>query len=708
MLNTSAEIRERYQKALQVCLAELTLHAQGQELGWTQLDNAVRSAANATIICHASPMTPRRQMAQNVRNNALFRTRREPGDAFAADLLRQADLGARAAVRQHEEESMAAFMASVEDNPPPRRLSVLYRYLRKGKRAANQTAGGPSMREWEDEVLRLAEGERPDYAAEGGQPRDAPPPPTAVQLQQYASHLTRRTAPGLDGIPNELLIHAPYEFYELLEPCVAAMWRANRFPTLWTESTQCPIPKKARARRVDEFRLIALCCGAYKLLARHLLILLSARLPELDIYQAGFQAGRSTYDNIFILRRILDENWRAGRPLYVLSLDLKQAFPSMSLRAIAEILIEEGIPPYLVNRVIALALTDRTHIRWGRARTATVIRGRGIRQGCPVSPWLFTIILHWAIRRISQRFPRLKLGLTAAGLLPALLAYADDLILVVRDLEDAALFVTLLVEELRRLTMELNFNKSELLYREPGAEVVNPLGQVQVGPYQFQQVQRLEYLGALITDGLHRQLIAHHRINRAKRSVAAILPTLHRHPLPPAVIFRVYRTVVLPALSYELATTASTKRARESLRREANILLKAMLASARRPRVGVPRIARLGRRKGSIVKAVRSARIHFAGHTMRRPEGHVLQRARDLDLRRRKVGRPCFTFNTSLEEDLSRIPAPEEGWVEVMLDKAQLTKHLKEVMPDCPSSGGEDTDLDEEESLQGASSDGDD
>jgi hypothetical protein len=60
--------------------------------------------------------------------------------------------------------------------------------------------------------------------------------------------------------------------------------------------------------------------------------------------------------------------------------------------------------------------------------------------------------------------------------------------------------------------------------------------------------------------GLHRQAVVHHRVRQAQRSVAAILPLLHRYPVPPRLLFHFYRSIVVPALVYEVATTASTKR----------------------------------------------------------------------------------------------------------------------------------------------------
>jgi hypothetical protein len=175
---------------------------------------------------------------------------------------------------------------------------------------------------------------------------------------------------------------------------------------------------------------------------------------------------------------------------------------------------------------------------------------------------------------------------------------------------------------LRVLAMESTFATGHLLLRAPGQRTAGLPRPFPVGEYGFQQVRSLVYLGAVITNGLYRQEVVHHRVRRARRSVAAILPLL--------LLFRFSRAIVVPALVCEVATTASTKRARATFRREAAILPTALLATARRPEARVPRLT----------QAVRRSRINYSGHISREPPGHLLRRALDFDLHRRKVGRP--------------------------------------------------------------------
>ena len=108
-----------------------------------------------------------------------------------------------------------------------------------------------------------------------------------------------------------------------------------------------PLP---RARTVYQFRLIAQCSGIYKLLARHLLVLMDAALPEMPEHQAGFLPARSTYDNISAARRVLDElstgrlcGGGGLRPQPGSPAGLAQ--PSMDMAALIRVLLEYGMTP---------------------------------------------------------------------------------------------------------------------------------------------------------------------------------------------------------------------------------------------------------------------------------------------------------------------------------------------------------------------------
>ncbi|KAK3913124.1 Retrovirus-related Pol polyprotein from type-2 retrotransposable element R2DM, partial [Frankliniella fusca] len=302
---------------------------------------------------------------------------------------------------------------------------------------------------------------------------------------------------------------------------------------------------------------------------------------------------------------------------------------------VVEALVEAGAPPLLTNRVISLALTDRTYIRWMGQATSTVTRGRGVRMGCPVSPWLFTLVLHRAVARAVQHLPRFDLAAARQAVVPAVCAYADDLLVVAADYMDVAAFLDAFVDRVREIGLVLNYRKCEYLVRSPGAPDPEPFPRpARVGQHQVQPVDRLVYLGAVITNQLSRQPGVHHRVRRMQLSATAILPTFRLHPLPGDVLDRMYNTILLPSIQYDQAVGSTTRRSRATLRREAAVTLAALHATARHP--GDPRPLPPPSKAASVNRAIRAARVQFAGHIHRRPPGHPLRTALHLDLGRKK------------------------------------------------------------------------
>ncbi|KAK3932753.1 Putative 115 kDa protein in type-1 retrotransposable element R1DM [Frankliniella fusca] len=390
------------------------------------------TAANATLRVAASPMTPRRQAAAHERRRLAGLRARAPGDPRAAFLWQEAERALFWARRAHREEKVAAQLAAIQGVRPAQRLRTLFRFLRQHRRAAAARGAGPTLRQWEDAVREQAEGAHPPLLVEEPDPQDFAP--TVAQLQGCASRLSRNTAPGPDDLPAELLIHATPAFFEHLAGLVGVHWRHCAFPPEWTTSCQHPIPKVPRPEEVEDYRTISLCAPLYKALSLHLFDHLTALTPPLPYYQAGFQAQRSTYGHILIVRRILDEYWWAGVPVHLLGLDIRAAFPSVSKASVVEALVAARVPPNLSNRVIALALTDRTFI----------------------SPFLFLLVLHGVVRRAVAPLPRFDLDFRAPGLLSVLRANADDVLVVADGERDLADFLAAFVAGLRLVGLQLN------------------------------------------------------------------------------------------------------------------------------------------------------------------------------------------------------------------------------------------------------------
>ena len=196
------------------------------------------------------------------------------------------------------------------------------------------------------------------------------------------------------------------------------------------KSTQIPIPKKTGASEADHFRRISLCSVVYKIYAKWLAKRITTYAGEPDLYQAAFTNSRSTDDHIFVTRRMMEENWNAGKDLYILALDIKKAFDTVKVHNIKNILIGLNVPTRLVDRVIGCMKDEMTRVLWNNQFSQQVKRGKGIKQGCPLSPILFNYIMQDVIRRVAEKIPELKLMDLDTLKLPLLLAFADDLLII--------------------------------------------------------------------------------------------------------------------------------------------------------------------------------------------------------------------------------------------------------------------------------------
>lgn len=128
------------------------------------------------------------------------------------------------------------------------------------------------------------------------------------------------------------------------------------------------------------------------------------------------------------------------------------------------------MPDSFINRVLECLRGEQQQVIWKGQLSRPFQRTRGIKQGCPLSPFIFNLIIESVLESVEDEVDVLRLNQIGRITLPLILAFADDLIVIVEYLEDLELILPKLIEYLSFVGLDLNRAKCKVLVRDPNGE----------------------------------------------------------------------------------------------------------------------------------------------------------------------------------------------------------------------------------------------
>ena len=159
------------------------------------------------------------------------------------------------------------------------------------------------------------------------------------------------------------------------------------------------IPKKGNAKECSNYCTIALISHT----SRVMLKILQARLQqymnrELPNVQAGFIKGRGIRDQIANIHWIMEKAREFQKNIYFCFIDYAKAFTCLDHNKLWKILKEMGIQDHLICLLRNLYAGQEARVRTGDGTIDWFQIGKGVRQGCILSPELFNLYVEYIMR----------------------------------------------------------------------------------------------------------------------------------------------------------------------------------------------------------------------------------------------------------------------------------------------------------------------
>uniref|UniRef100_A0A4W2HMW0 RNA-directed DNA polymerase n=1 Tax=Bos indicus x Bos taurus TaxID=30522 RepID=A0A4W2HMW0_BOBOX len=243
------------------------------------------------------------------------------------------------------------------------------------------------------------------------------------------------------------------------------IWKTQQWPQDWERSVFIPIQKKGNVKECSNYRTIALISHASKVMLK----ILQARLQqyvnhELPDVQAGFRKAEEPE----IKLPASTGSWKKQESSRKTSISALLTMPKPLTVWITinwKILKEMGIPDHLTCLVRNLYTGQEATVRTGHGTTDWFQIGKGVRQGCILSPCLFNLYAEYIMRNVGLE--EAQAGIKIAGRNINNLRNADDTTLMAESEEELKSFLMKVKEEGEKVGLKLNIQKTKIMASSP-------------------------------------------------------------------------------------------------------------------------------------------------------------------------------------------------------------------------------------------------
>ena len=192
------------------------------------------------------------------------------------------------------------------------------------------------------------------------------------------------------------------------------------------------IPKVSNPQSLDEYRPVSLIGCMYKIVAKLLANRLKKVMPIIiDECQSAFIEGRHLLQSAVIANEVMEKANKSQKPCLVFKVDCEKAYDSISWDFLVYMLRRLGFCAKWIQWIMGCLKSVSVSVLVNGSPSAEFSPQRGLRQGDPLTPFLFNIVaeaLNGLVREAIKRnlYRGFLVGSNRVDV--SILQYADDTI----------------------------------------------------------------------------------------------------------------------------------------------------------------------------------------------------------------------------------------------------------------------------------------